>query len=99
MFQDCLNQIYIELSRGAFEVFTGAVLETGLPDVDISEVVGVLNETRELVTNAITIATTPAQLVDALLSPSGMTPEEQKKLAKEIFPNVVEYDANNFQGL
>jgi len=98
--QQCLNELYAVLTQGAFEILTTAVSEA--TDFDTSslptqEALSIITETRNLIENAVTIASAPAQIADALLSPSGLTDEERKNLTKEIFPNVVEFETNIYR--
>jgi hypothetical protein len=100
LFRRCLNEIYAELSRGAFELVAGVITEASVDlDINIEPLVATINETKTLLENAAVIISSPAQLVDALITPSGLTEEQKKELTQEIFPSVVEFDRNNFQGL
>jgi len=99
-FRRCLNEIYTELSRGAFELVAGIITEASVDlDINIEPLVATINETKTLLENASIIISSPAQLVDALITPSGLSEEQKQELTQEIFPSIVEFDRNNFQGL
>lgn len=98
--EKCLNDLYAALSKGAFEIVSGAISEA--TDFDASflptdEVLSVLNETQELLKNAATIAAAPVQIADALLSPSNLSENEKKELTKQIFPGVVDFENNLYR--
>jgi hypothetical protein len=98
--EKCLNDLYAALSKGAFEIISEAISEA--TDFDTSslpteEALSILNETQKLLENAAFIAAAPAQIADALLSPSNLTPEQQRELTSQMFPNVVEFENNIYK--
>lgn len=86
-FANCLNQLYSTLSRAAFQIVVGG-FDEGVGDSPISisqEVSDILNETKQLLTNAAQIYSAPYQIASALVTPSGRNLNDQQ--VKDIFQN------------
>ena len=98
--EKCLNDLYAALTKGAFDIISGAI--STATDFDSSflptnEVLSVFSETQRLLQNATTIASAPAQIANALLNPSNLTDDQKKELTSQLFPGVVEFENNLYK--
>jgi hypothetical protein len=100
LFRDCLNKLYAQLASAVFQIVSDASAEVeSAISLPTSEFLEVVKETQQLTQNAITIASAPAAIVDSLYRPSGMSEQEQEQLTAEIFPGIVNFKRENFQGV
>lgn len=100
MFRDCLQKLQKQLAAGIFQIVADAQAEIGGPDASlVAEFQAVVAETQKVAQNAITIASAPVAIIDSLYKPSGMSPAQQEELTSQVFPGLVKFNKENFQGL
>jgi hypothetical protein len=87
LFRDCLNKLQAILRAAPFEIIAGAQseLSEGFDTGVISSFVGVVQETQQVINNAVTIASAPVQIVEAAYRPTGMSTEEKEKLVSDTY--------------
>jgi hypothetical protein len=87
LFTDCLNRLRAILAAAPFEIVAGAQAEIGgsFDSSTISSFVAVVQETQQVINNAVTIATAPALLVQAAYRPSGMSTQETETMISESY--------------
>jgi hypothetical protein len=87
LFRECLAKLQAILAAAPFEIISGAVgeVQSGIDTGVISSFVEVVQETQQVINNAVTIASAPVQIVDAAYRPSGMSTEEKEKLVSDTY--------------
>ena len=100
LFRDCLNKLYAILASAAFQIISD--VQTGIAgevsSFPTTELLETINQTQTVVKNAISIAAAPVTILNAAVSPSGMSPAEQENLAVNAFPGLSIFKTENFQG-
>ena len=100
MFKDCLDRLYKQLAAGVFQIVADVNSEiSGGNESLVTEFQSVVEETKKVAQNAITIASAPVAIIDSLYKPSGMTPAQQEELTSQVFPGFVQFNKDNFQGV
>ena len=97
LFRDCLNKLYAILASAAFQIISD-VREEIVGGFPTDELLETINQTQTVVKNAISIAAAPVTILNAAVSPSGMSPSEQENLAVNAFPGLSIFKTENFQG-
>jgi hypothetical protein len=87
LFTDCLNRLRAILAAAPFEIVAGAQAEIGgsFDSSVISSFVEVVQETQQVINNAVTIATAPVQIVQAAYRPSGMSTQETENMISQSY--------------
>lgn len=97
--QNCLNQLYAALTKGAFDILGEATNVGSISNDDLVETANQISqsisESQKILENVATIYAAPVNIANALLSPSGISDEERANLTSQIFPNLVEFDKKN----
>jgi hypothetical protein len=88
LFTDCLNKLRAILATAPLEILSGA--QEGLGDgLDtagiISSFVSVVNETKSVINNAVTVAAAPGAIISSLYRPSGMSTTEVEDMISQSY--------------
>jgi hypothetical protein len=97
LFTDCLNRLRAILAAAPFEIISGAQegLGSGFDASTISSFVAVVQETQQVINNAVTIAAAPAQLIESTYRPSGMTTQETEDMISGSY-GLFPFKVNNY---
>ena len=87
LFRDCLNKLRAILATAPLEILSGAQegLGDGFDTGIISSFVSVVNETKSVINNAVTIAAAPAAIITSLYRPSGMSTTEVEDMISQSY--------------
>jgi hypothetical protein len=97
LFTDCLNKLRAILAAAPFEIVAGAQAEISgsLDPSVISSFTEVVQETQQVINNAVTIAAAPAQIIESVYRPSGMTTQETEDMISQSY-GLSPFKVNNY---
>jgi hypothetical protein len=97
LFRDCLNRLQAILAAAPFEIVAGAQTEisASFDSSVISSFTEVVQETQQVINNAVTIAAAPVQIIESAYRPSGMSTVETEKMISESY-GLSAFKVNNY---